>query len=353
MFEKNVVSIDLGTENIKIVIGSAKGQNIKASEIAMIETPANTYLNGKINDLDQLRSVIRKELDSMGVKKRWKAVLTLDSAEVITRELELPYSKDIDLSSIVRFELEDSLPVMLDEYIIESKILETFDEGPVKKYRVLAALMPKDMVESFYKLVTGLNLEPHALDINSNVMSKIISAAYKVGEWRLEDFGTIAVIDFGATTTNVMVFDKKVMKLNKLIDGGTSQVLETISNTFGLDFEAARQKMIEGVQLDNVESEEASANLLSDVAKEGLEKTCDQIQMVLKYYMSRESNKEFDGLIIYGGGSKIKGMNEYIKNYFKIPIVEVDINEHVNTSKKELEIDSKIYTNALGALIGR
>lgn len=353
MFEKNIVSIDLGSENIKIVIGSSKGQNIKISEIAMIETPSNAYLNGKINDLDQLRSAIRKQLDIMGVKKRWKAVLTLDSADVITREVELPYSKDIDLSSIVRFELEDSLPIMLDEYIIESKILETFDEGPVKKYRVLAALMPKEMVDHFYKLVTGLNLEPYVLDINSNVMSKVISAAYTVGEWKLEDFGTVAVIDFGSMSTNVMVFDNKVMKLNKLIDGGTAQVLESISNTFGLDFDGARQKMIEDVHLDDSESEEVSANLLSDVAKEGLEKTCDQIQMVLKYYMSRESNKEFDGLIIYGGGAKLKGIDNYMENYFKISLVNVDINEHVNVTKKGLEIDPKIYTNALGALLGR
>jgi type IV pilus assembly protein PilM len=353
MFEKNIVSIDLGSENIKIVIGSAKGENIKISEIAMIEIPSNAYLNGKINDLDQLRSAIRKQLDIMGVKKRWKAVLTLDSADVITREVELPYSKDINLSSIVRFELEDSLPIMLDEYIIESKILETFDEGPVKKYRVLAALMPKEMADHFYKLVTGLNLEPYVLDINSNVMSKVISAAYTVGEWKLEDFGTIAVVDFGSMSTNVMVFDKKVMKLNKLIDGGTAQVLESISNTFGLDFDGARQKMIDDVHLDDSESEEVSANLLSDVAKEGLEKTCDQIQMVLKYYMSRESNKEFDGLIIYGGGAKLQGIDKYMENYFKIPLVNVDINEHVNVTKKGLKIDSKIYTNALGALLGR
>lgn len=353
MFVKNLVSIDLGNETIKIIIGTSKGNSIKVIDYAMILTPINSYINGEIKDLDQIRNAIRKQLDKMGVKQRFKTILTLDSSEVITRELELPYSKDIDLNSIVKFELEDSLPIMIDEYRIESKILEVFDDMEVKKYRISAALMPKQMTDQLHKLVVGLNLEPYVLDINSNVMSKIITAAYNVGKWTIDDFGTIATIDIGSNSTSVIVFDHTIMKLNKLIDMGTRDTIEAISNTFGLNIEDARQKMIEDVNLTLTESDDASSNLLSDVAKEHLELLCDQIQMILKYYMSRENNKEFDGVIICGGGARINGISKYIEQYFKIPIIEIDVKSHVSVTEKVDPLDIKLYTNALGALLGR
>ena len=353
MFVKNLISIDLGNENIKIVVGSSKGNALKIIDYATIETPSNTYENGEITDLDKLRGVIRRKLDEMSVKQRLKAILSLDSAEVITRELELPYSKDIDLNSIVKFELEDTLPVMLDDYIVESKILETFDEGAVKKYRILAALMPKRIGDQLHKLIMGLNLEPYVLDINSNIMSKIISAAYKVGKWNLGEFGTIAALDIGANTTSVIIFDKTIMKLSKLIELGTIDAITGISNTFGLSFQEAKEKMISDVDLNIEESGDASANLLSDVAKDSLEKLCDQIQMILKFYMSRETTKEFDGLLLYGGASRIKGMKKYMEDYFKIPIIEIDVKSHVSLPVKSEEIDTKLYANALGALLGR
>lgn len=354
MFETNYLALDFGRANIKMVYGNFKGGNLKIYKMARFSTPINAYKEGKLSNQGILRAELTKRINQLNIKGSIKAIVTMDSPDIITREVELPYAKDIDLNTMVSFELQEYLPINIEEYVIQAKIIERFESESIEKIRVSAALMPKEMVQEMYDFINSLGIEPYILDIHSNAISKFISAVSSAGNAKEIEHKTIAVIDIGVENTNIIIIENKIVKLNKLVDIGSSSLNEMITNTFGIDYEQAEEKKITAIDLNINEFEETSLQVLNDMAKNTVDKMIDQIQLIIKYYLSREQNKTVDEILFFGGGSNLSGLDKYVSSNFGIKTLLLDNCEIMQLMDKTIETDDlKYYINCLGALIRR
>lgn len=354
MFETNYLALDFGRATIKMVYGIFKGGNLKIYKMAKFNTPINAYKEGKLSNQGILRAELTKRINELNIKGNVKAIITMDSPDIITREVELPYAKDIDLNTMVAFELQEYLPINIEEYVIQAKIIEQFEVDGLKKIRVSAALMPQEMVRDMYEFINSLGIEPYILDIHSNAISKFISVINSVGNCKIKDYNTIAVIDIGVENTNIIILEDKIVKLNKLVDIGSSSINEMITNTFSVDYEQAEDKKKNAIDLSINEYEETSLQVLNDMAKSTVDRMIDQIQLIIKYYLSREQNKSVDGILFFGGGSNLRGLDKYVSSNFGIRTILIDNCEIMQLVDKTAEKDDlKYYINCLGALIRR
>lgn len=354
MFENNYLSIDLGREYTKLVYGSYKNNMIKIMKIGKFKTPFNSYKEGRLTNIGLVRGAINRVLDEWHLRGRIKTIITMDSSEIITREVELPYAKDIDLNAMVSFELQEYLPINIEDYVVQAKILEQFEEEGLKKLRTVAAMMPKSMVEELYNFLNSVGLEPYVLDIHSNAISKYLSHILLSGDNMLNKYNTFAVVDLGAEHTNVCVIENKMIRLNKLIELGGSAINDMIASTFGLDQEQAEEKKTQAIHLFQEEGEVDATALLNDMTKSTVNGIIDQVQLVLKYYSSREQNKQIDAILLFGGGANLKGLSQYIENAFNLPTYVLGKHTNLQFLDKNYEAeDLKYYLNCFGALIRR
>ena len=144
-------------------------------------------------------------------------IITSKSTSVITRDIDIPVAKKEDMDSIIKFQMEKYLPIMFDDYIMQYKVLEEFEDEGVKKAKVTVVVYPKIMVEGYYNLVKELKGNAVALDISSNSINKLFIEDIKVNDENYSLKDTVAVIDLGYDFINVNIISDGNVQFTRII----------------------------------------------------------------------------------------------------------------------------------------
>lgn len=232
MFKKDrVLSIEITPANIRILEMTSKGKGkIIIHNFFEKELQSEIFDNGKIVEMELLKNQVNDILNEEGFKSSG-VVFTLDSSLVVSRDLMMPVVNDNELENMIRFEIEQYLPINLDEYVIQYKKMELIEEGGEKKTRMNVSALPKNIVENYLELARGCELEPLALDLNFNAIAKV--AEVIKSSTNIDLSGTIATVDVKKESLSIYIFKDGVLKMNRYFpsDWGMmekEQVLESI-----------------------------------------------------------------------------------------------------------------------------
>lgn len=352
MFEKSILSIDIGTQNIKLAVGKQQGNIVVVDRLLMTGTPANSYLDGKLMNMELLKEEIARTIANEKIKAK-RAVCTIESTAIIRRDIELPTVKPEELDTMIQYEIEQYLPISLEDYIIEYKIQEEFVEENVKKSRISVAALPKSIAEDYLQLLRGLKLVPVALDINSNVLSKLFgSPKVQINNQKSIYEKTVAYIDIGYSSMNLVIVKKGIMKFNRLMSFGGYEIDINIANAFNLDVLHAERRKIEDAELTDPDRQgTGSKAMLDDILRTSAEHWVQELQRMFQYYTSRSKDNRIDEVCIYGGSSNIKGLAEYLQNLLNYPVNSLKAVNTVKLGKASSPQDLEYYLNAVGAII--
>jgi type IV pilus assembly protein PilM len=347
-----MISIDIGTHAIKIVVGKTKKNNVTIYDAFTIPTPAEAYRDGYIKNKETLKKVIHNILSKYKIKAK-EAICSVESSTTITRELILPHAKPEELGEMVRFEIEQYLPIRFDEYLIEYKILEEFQEDNIKKLRVLVVVLPKEIVEGYLSLIRRLKLKPIILDIHANAIARTFGSNFMINGTKYELDKTVTLIDIGYEYMNIAIIDKGILRFNRLVQQGGKDVDTNIANAFNLSLMDAEKRKFEHGDLEKYVESYSSANMLNELIQSNVDVWIQEIERIFQYYTSRERGNRIDEIYLYGGSSNIPNLATYINSRINIPTFKIDTMSNIKVEKKKGQINLGDYINAISALIGR
>ena len=288
------LSIDIGSSYIKFAVGQKMGRRLKVDKTFKARLPAGVYENGHMHNIQEMKSIIQGALNANSVKLK-DVICTLESTDAIKRELVVPAVAAEDLSEMVSYEIGQYLPIDINSYVLQYKIVREFEEENVKKYELLVAALPKEIVHNIYSMLIEMGLDPYALDIHSNAVDKIAAEYELFNEASIKE-NTVAFLDLGHENINVIIVEKGQYKFNRLIKNGTRD-FEQLTTEF--EFKTI---------------DEISQHL--DVVDRWIE----EIDKVFKYYTSRSVENTIDKIFIYGGISVMEGLDTYIHERVNIPV---------------------------------
>ena len=318
------LSIDIGSSYIKFAVGQKMGRRLKVDKTFKARLPAGVYENGHMHNIQEMKSIIQGALNANSVKLK-DVICTLESTDAIKRELVVPAVAPEDLSEMVSYEIGQYLPIDINSYVLQYKIVREFEEENVKKYELLVAALPKEIVHNIYSMLIEMGLDPYALDIHSNAVDKIAAEYELFNEASIKE-NTVAFLDLGHENINVIIVEKGQYKFNRLIKNGTR------------DFEQLTTEF-EFKTIDDI-----SQHL--DVVDRWIE----EIDKVFKYYTSRSVDNTIDKIFIYGGISVVEGLDTYIHERVNIPVEVVKSIDNVEVvSGNEYTLAQSL--NAISAII--
>ena len=352
LFSSNVLSVDIGSQNIKLLVGKQQKNQVLIKDALMLPTPQDSFHDGRISDASKIKEAIRTGLQKLSVKAK-SAICTVESSSIITRELVLPLLKSTEMNGMVRYEIEQYLPIMLSEYVIEYKILEELVHENTKMARILVAALPKLIAEGYFNLLKELNLKPLALDMNSNAISKLFIKGLIINNEGYNLDQTVAIIDMGYNNLNINIISKGIPQFNRIIPLGGKDIDMNIANTFNISFEDAEQKKIIDGNLRINDPISTSGALLNDTIQSSIDAMIMEIQRIFHYYTSRSTGNKIDKIYLYGGSSKINGLNEHLSSSFNIPASKIGQLNNIKISSNIIGFDLEDYVNSAGAIIRR
>lgn len=217
-----ILSIDMGSRSIKYVLGMYKNDVIQINKCFIQEIKNDLIKDGAILDLETLKQSMHEFMKKMKIRGK-HCIFTFESTAIISRELALPFAKKEDLDSLIKYEIENYLPIAVADYFIEYTILDEFEDNG-KKINLLVLAAPKETVIKYRELAGNLKLKPIALDKNANAISKLCLCNGLINDVAILPESTLAFIDIGAANTNLHIISSGKCRLSRTIDFG---ILET------------------------------------------------------------------------------------------------------------------------------
>ncbi|MBV1757005.1 MAG: type IV pilus assembly protein PilM [Dethiosulfatibacter sp.] len=349
-----LVSIDIGSKSIKIVEGISDKKNLTVKKAVKISTPIDSIQEGYIKDFESVRNVLKQTLTSNGIKTK-NAVFNINTTSLITRTVELPIlKKHNETIQMIRFELEQFLPVVLDEYKIVFRVVKTYTEDGIKKGSYLIYAVPTKLINDYIHLADVIGLRLISMDLSFNSLEKVFSVGRTINDEKILKDKAYYVLEMGHKSLifNVMSNDKNLF--TRIINLGGADIDVSIGNLFDTNPENATKlkHKVSNLELYQLETPEDTSvnNIISTTVGEWT----NEVRRVIQYFTSRNKEMEAGKLFLYGGSSSIKNIDKYFKESLNIDTLII---EKINgfsldlKSKGDKDLDLSEYLNSVAGLL--
>lgn len=345
LFNKNIVSIDIGSYETKIIEARKNNNIIQVNKAFSILTPEGSYKDGHIKNHKLLREVISDELKKNKVISK-TAYVTVKSTDIITREIPFPLVEPKEIDGMLKYQLSEYLPMDISRYVVQHKIKGKFFDDEKERLNVLIVAIPKDIVEKHYFLLSELSLKPEILDYQSNSVSKLIWFTDTINGDIFASDKTIATIDLGYSSTNISIIENGKLQTSRAVEIGGETLDENILNLFDFTKEELSEKKFGIEDVSVISGEYSDYNRLINVTQNTMENIIEKLENIIKYYISKEIENEVNMILLCGGLSQLHGVDKLFSNYFNIDTVVLS-----DLNKVSIQANPNRYFSCISTLL--
>lgn len=341
-----VLSIDLGTNFIKVAEGKYQKDKLSLNKVVQIPTPEGCIADGKIINAQAIIDVLSFLIKENSIRAK-DVIFTTNSSSIINRDILIPVVQEEEMETVIRYEIQQYLPINLDDYIIQFIVLDEIVDDTGAKLKINVTSFPERMANTYYNVVNALELNPYALDVTYNSINKLANYSKYTSNNGQIIGGTVAFVDMGATSINVAIFKNGKLDFTRMIKSGGDNIDYALSQSLNMSIKSTESlKIKDGDLLRN--SEEDILNL---TIRKSVDDILEELERILQFY-SNKSNTTIDKIYIYGGTSNLKNIELYIKNKLNISVDNIEDIPNIDFTSKDL-INENLgqYLNAISAII--
>jgi type IV pilus assembly protein PilM len=303
-----LIGVDISASSIKVLELSRSGEHFRVERYAVEPLPQNAVVEHTITEVDQVAQTMQRAVKRSGTKYKNVAVAVAGS-HVISKIVNMPAGlTDRDLQTQIEMEADRYIPYPLDEVNLDFQVLGPAESGG-EQVNVLIAACRKEIVDDYLAVTQGAGLIPTIIDIETYAMEN----AYSLIAQHLPGGGmekTIALVDVGATTTNINVMRDNRSVYTRDHTFGGRQLTEEIQRRYGLSYEEAGLAKKQGGLPDNYQT---------DVLRPFMEAMCQEVMRALQFFYSSSPYNSVDQVLLAGGCAQIPGVEELVAARIGVP----------------------------------
>ncbi|QQR80931.1 MAG: pilus assembly protein PilM [Deltaproteobacteria bacterium] len=219
------------------------------------------------------------------------------------RVIDLPFSDFKKVDQTIEFEMENYIPLTLEEMLIDYIILNSTKT----ESRVLVSYSTKSDFVQFLNFMNTANVDPRFVGSETVELGNVM----KLGV--LQPEGAYALIDIGHEKTNIVIFIGNQLQFSRTVMFGGKDLTQSIADALNVPLdEAERLKVDMGHLGSEADSADATTRAISDAIK----KPMDDILLSLKQtFLSFQQTRGevVQALLLCGGTSRLPGIDQYIE----------------------------------------
>lgn len=348
---KGRIGLDIGSTAVRAAELSAGAQPtvIRAAQEVL---PDGAVESGEVRDPAAVAEALRALWQKGGFKSRqvWMGV---GNQKVVVREIALPYLPEKELRQSLGFQVQEFIPMPVDEAVLDYDTIGEFDQDDRKMLRMLLVAAQRVMVEQMVQAVQAAKLEPMGLDLTPFALVRAVGT--RDAGMDLDEAGEEAVVDIGAQVTNIVVHARGTTRFVRILPSGGRDVTATIARAAGVEDEVA-ERLKRGLEVD-----EPDAPSPEEVRQVGLQRAgafVDEIRSSLEFYTAQARDVRIGRVLVTGGGSRLEGLLDLMRQRIPVSIEPGHVFEHV-PSQLGLSDDAqaeaeRVLATAVGlAIVGR
>ena len=297
-----LLGLDITTSSVKLIELVMSGGSYRVESYAAEPTPQNAMNEKAIVDAEAVGEAIRRAVKRSGAGAK-EVAIAISGDAAITKVIQMPRSlRERDLEAQVEMQADQYIPFPMDEVSYDFEVLGPSEKDPETNDVLLVATRTEN-VEQRQAAVNAAGLTAKIVDVEAFALEN----ACKLMTHQMPDGGidrTIAVVDFGASSTTFSVLrNLKVVYTRDFAFGG-QQLTEEIMRTYGLSMEEAGRAKKEGGLPGNFQAE---------VLDPFIDDMTQQVSRSLQFYLASGSGRDQpEKILICGGCANISGVSDVI-----------------------------------------
>lgn len=336
--DKPVFGFDIGRSSLKVMQIDTTGKQTRVVGYGTTRFDSSAIKQGVIVDHEIIvkaaHGLLTKELTGQLNSKR--VVVSLPNEYSFSRVLTLPKMSNKDLVSAVKSEVDQSIPLTIDELYYDYSIARTLEDGSIE-VQVIAT--PRAIVDSYIGMFDALGLEIALIESNITAMTRIVvhSEAHEVNT---------LIVDIGSTACDISIYDGSAIRATGTVDCSSERLTQNIADALGVSLQQAHSiKTRYGLEVSKKQDKIVKA------AESELNKLISEIRKVMRYFTDRDSTTGPIGqIIILGGGANLPGLASYITSKTRVATRLCAPWNNLSFGKLQPphELESTLYTTAGG-----
>ncbi|MFB0564890.1 MAG: type IV pilus assembly protein PilM [Candidatus Aminicenantaceae bacterium] len=309
---KELVGLDIGSYSIKAVeLKSKKKEGKEFYELAHLGyeiLPHDAIVEGTIIDTTAVAEIIKIIFEENNISNK-NVVISISGNSVIIKKLSLPMMDSDELAESIIWEAKHNIPYAFEEINIDYTVLPHPQKSEGKDLDILLVAAKKDKIENYSNVIHQAQKNLKAIEVDVFTLQNALEINYP----EIFNEKTIAIINIGATVTNIIVIERGNPQLFRDLSMGGIFFTENIRNELNISFDVA-EKLLKGILVESVDTEKIE-KALSMNTKELL----DEIDKTFSFYEVGEKNdKKIDLILLSGGLAKLKGLDKHFEQRLKI-----------------------------------
>lgn len=291
-------ALDIGTNAIRVVQLTPAGNGMwTLAKYGYAPVDAKISSSDAAEDQRRLGEVIMTAIGQSGIRTK-NVAIGLPSSKTFTTVVDVPNMSDTELRSTIKYQLDQYIPMPLDEAKADWVSLGQSLHDP-KMLEILIASTANAYTEQRLEFIEGLGLNVIASEPDPVAM---IRALLPVGtaDARL-------IIDMGEMATDLAVTYSDAPRLVRNVPTGLQSLVKAAVQNLNIQEDQARQFILKfGLAPDRLEGQVLRA----------LEATLDgftsELSKSIKFFQTRYPSVSVGGILLAGYGSAIPLFADYV-----------------------------------------
>jgi type IV pilus assembly protein PilM len=300
------IGLDVGSTAVRAAELSMASDPPALVRAAQVPLEPDAVRSGEIQDVAAVGEAIR-ELWRRGGFKSKQVTMGVGNQRVVVREVTVPALPPKELRQSLPFQVQDLIPIPMEDAVVDYDVLDEFEQEGARMVRLLVVAAQREMVARFIDAATSAKVEPVGVDLVPFALIRAVGQDEGLGLDE-NDAGGEAVIDVGADVTNLAVHERGVARFVRILPTGGQDVTASMAESLGIPQEQA-EVLKRGQPLEGSPPEEIVRSFLDRRAAA----LVDEIRSSLDFYRAQTAGAEVNRILVTGGGSKLPGFVERLR----------------------------------------
>lgn len=319
---KNVVGLDVGSSAIKLVeLKEKKAGSYQLLKVGIEPLSPEAIVDGSIMDSSMVVETIQRLNTAQGVKNSNFAT-SLSGHSVIIKKISLPAMSAEELAESLQWEAEQYIPFDINDVNLDYVPLTA--PGTGDNIEVILVAVKKDKINDYTSVITQSGKNAALVDVDAFALQNCYEMNYTIEEGKV-----LALVNIGASVTNVNVLSGSTSVFWRDITFGGNQYTDAIQRELNLSFaEAESLKRGEPVAEHTIQQVIPILNSVSDDFAAELRKTLD-------FFTATSGAERVDEVILAGGGSGVLNLDSVVRDKFGIGVEIMNPFKNVTFNESE------------------
>jgi type IV pilus assembly protein PilM len=316
---KQLVGLSVGASQLSaaVVVNNGRPKLVKAARHPL---PPDVVVGGEVRDSEALANEIAAFFAAADLPRK-NVRLGVGSSRTGVRVFERPEVDDPrQLANAIRFRAYETLPIPIEEAMLDYQILEGKDAPD----RVLLAVAYRDLVDRFAATCAAAKIELVGIDIEAFALLRAVGGEPLPAGERAE--AARVAVSIGHDRTTVAVSDGRLCEFTRVLDWGGTRVTAAIQRALDVEAEEAEQvkrslDISAGATEDPADERTTKA---TEAARREVNGLARELASSLHFYQDQVDSLGFAEIVVTGGGAHLKGLAEQLEELIGIHVRVAD-----------------------------